>query len=876
MDSLRLRTYQQQAVEAVENAWAAGMLRPAAVLATGLGKAQPVDELVLTPDGWTKIGDLRVGDFVIGASGQPTMVEGVYPQGLRPIRHVTFSDGASVRCDADHLWAVRTRSDKNRGKDYRILRTDDLSKGKQPWYIPLVAPVEMRAVGLPLDPYLMGVLLGDGGLSLDGQVMVTCRDDTAALLPALLPEPCRLVRVADAGNGAATWRISGLVGAAANPATRALRSFGLMGKTAHGKFIPFPYLLGSPAQRLALLQGLCDTDGHVAPGSGWVEYVTVSEQLAQGVLELVRSLGGLTRIRTKRTTWTHNGEKKQGTAFRLNIRMPRGQVPVRVPRKRDVFHSNEKYMPTRRIVSVEDEGEQQAVCIRVAAPDHLYVTKDHVVTHNTVIFSHIARRAAEAGRGRVIVLVHRDELAQQARAKLRAVMPGVPIGLVKAEHREVEAPVVVGSVQTLARAARRGELTGVGLVIVDECHHAAARSYVDILEHYGCFKDTPAVGFTATMVRGDERGLGDIWQEVVFKRGTEFGIREGFLVDVRGKAVDVEGFDLTRIAKSRGDYQEGALGDALIASGAGQVMARAYKDLAADRQGVLFAPTVAAAEAFADDFNAAGIRTEVITGATSLEDRELIYKRARHGDTQVLSNCMVLTEGFDMPQLSCAVIARPTQSPGLYVQMAGRVLRPHPGKMDALLLDVVGVSGRLKLASPMDLSETGVAPRDGESLAEAIEREEREHAGRPGAFTGTLSVRDVDLFSRSHSAWLRTAKGVWFVPTRQHTYFLWPDDADGQFKIGKCGVYSAKGGEWLMRDLPLELAMSWAEQYAEEEDPMVSSRDASWRRKKQRPSPQQVDLAVRLRLPVTDTTTKNELSDAISVCYASKILDRAA
>jgi superfamily II DNA or RNA helicase len=493
----------------------------------------------------------------------------------------------------------------------------------------------------------------------------------------------------------------------------------------------------------------------------------------------------------------------------------------------------------------------------------------------TAVIAALCHRAATAGR-KPLVLVHRDELARQAVDKIRAFDRSLRVGVVKAAENEVDAQVVVGSVQTLARLSRREQLRDVGLVIVDEAHHAAARTYMEILEHYGCFRDVLALGVTATMNRADDRGLGDVWQDVVFKRDILFGIREGFLVDVRGTSVAIPDLDLGKVKKSRGDYQDGALGDALIEADAGSVVAEAYREHAADRQGALFAPTVAAAQTFADALNAAGIPTETVTGETPTEERQLIYKRTRHGDTQVLSSVGVLTEGFDMPQLSCAVLARPTQSHGLYVQMAGRVLRPHPGKRDALLLDVVGASEGKSLRSIVDLTETGIRPQPGELLLEALEREETEGAARDASVRLQLDVsaRELDLFTSSHAAWLQTAKGVWFIPTREHTYFLWPDGDDGTFKIGKCGVYSARGGEWLMGGLSLDLAMSWAEQYAEEEDPMVASRDASWRKKKARPSEAQVGHAVRLGINVKNLS-KNELSNAISIHHASKILDRA-
>ena len=306
------------------------------------------------------------------------------------------------------------------------------------------------------------------------------------------------------------------------------------------------------------------------------------------------------------------------------------------------------------------------------------------------------------------------------------------------------------------------------------------------LEDLGCWHETPAAGFTATLSREDHRKLGDVWQSAFARYDILFGIEGGYLSDVRGKQVTVDGLDLATVAKTTTDYQEGALGEALIASGAGEHIAAAYVEHASDRPGVLFAPTVDSAHVFADDLNAAGIVTETITGTTPNDERLAIFHRHRTGDTQVLSNCMVLTEGWDSPHTSCAVIARPTQAPGLYVQMVGRVLRPYPGKADALVLDVVGVTATHALRSIADLSKSKVEIRDDESLAEAVARqlaeEEAERAGKPAdavRAAGALAAVEVDLFHRSTSVWLRTYGGIFFIPTKAWTYFLWPEAGYG-------------------------------------------------------------------------------------------------
>jgi superfamily II DNA or RNA helicase len=492
----------------------------------------------------------------------------------------------------------------------------------------------------------------------------------------------------------------------------------------------------------------------------------------------------------------------------------------------------------------------------------------------TVIFSELSRRAHARGM-RPLILVHRDELVRQAADKIRSAMPNSSVGIVKAEHNDVSSDVIVASVQTLARERRRNQLSNIGTIVVDEAHHALAPSYVKILDHFGAFSDNgrriPTSGWTATLARGDGKGLGDVWEEVVYERDILWMIDHGYLVDVKGKQVTVDGLDLATVARTRGDYQDGALGDALLSVGAGEHIADAYAEHAKDRQGVLFAPTVASAKAMAADLNTAGISTETVVGVTDLEDRMDIYERFRKGETQVLSNCMVLTEGWDMPQVSCAVIARPTSSASLYIQMVGRILRPWPGKQDALVLDVVGVAGKHKLATLKDLTRSEVQPEESETLREARERRDRE-AGRKGAASGVIQSKDIDLFGRSKSSWLQTMAGVWFIPTRDKLFFLWPQ-LNGLFKVGACSNRTTRDGQWLVEDTTLDYGMAWAEQAAEKADASIARRDAGWRKRKQGASPQQLDLCRRLGIAVPWGATKGEVSDLLSVHFASRLLD---
>lgn len=498
----------------------------------------------------------------------------------------------------------------------------------------------------------------------------------------------------------------------------------------------------------------------------------------------------------------------------------------------------------------------------------------------TVTFAHLIEQFLRLGTSpddRVIVLVNRDELAQQAAEKIRSVAPDLDVGIVKAEQNDTCADVVVGSVQTLLRPERREQIDHVGLVVVDECHYAVAPGFMEVLEHFGVFGATPCVGYTATMSRSDTLGLGDLWQEIVYERDVLWGIVNGFLVDVEAHSVVVDDLNLAEIARNHGDYQEGKLGDALIASGASEVVAREYADRCGQRQGIVFCPNVASARDFTRAFNEAGVKSSLITGDTPTDVRQALYERYRNKELQVLVSVMVLTTGFDMPQAEVAVIARPTTHRGLFVQMAGRVLRPFPGKQRALILDVVGSVSGGALNGLTALSRTEVVPEVGETLAEALERTEgEEESVESDVLTGKVTRSVVKLFEASPTVWLQTHGGKWFIPLSRYLIVLMPQ-GEGQFRVARTHSSRKTRGtdaSWLTeRPMSLELSMAWAEQLAMQADPLVSDRSRDWRKNRRKATQSQLDAARRAGLVVDPKVRKNELSDILSVHFASKMLD---
>lgn len=517
----------------------------------------------------------------------------------------------------------------------------------------------------------------------------------------------------------------------------------------------------------------------------------------------------------------------------------------------------------------------------------------------TVIFAYLAARHVEREGTPVLILVHREELVNQTLDKLRMVAPDLQVGVVKAERNETGAQVIVGSVPTLSSVRRLDMMpTDLGLIVVDECHHASAASYQRILSWFDC----PAVGFTATMIRGDGKDLGETWtMPPVFQMDILDMIPE-YLVDVIGQQVTVNGLDLSQVAMRGRDFAPLSLGDALRTSGAAAFIVDAYREHAADRQGIVFAPDVPTVLEMAEAFNLAGFKTAPVWGDMDRDLRRSVLREYEAGRIQVLVSCMVLTEGFDSPRAEVAVIARQTTNPGLYVQMVGRVLRPYPGKTRALVLDVVGVSSRYSLAGLEDLTGrrlSGIEP--GESLLQAVQRERS--LRNPKLADYVVNTREVDLFHRSKIGWLETRAGVWFLDVPRGLIFLWPDSGEpGRYRVGTVpntvSDYGSVTPTWHIRGATIEYAMVWAEQLADdylreldekrlEADPDAVrfwslSRTASWRRRNA--TPLQLDLAKSLGVDLSPwekkgrysswtTLTRGEASDLIGIERASHVLD---
>lgn len=300
----------------------------------------------------------------------------------------------------------------------------------------------------------------------------------------------------------------------------------------------------------------------------------------------------------------------------------------------------------------------------------------------TVIASAIIQSAVQRG-SRVLFLAHRRELIHQTSQKLTAF--GVRHGIIMGRERmALQHAAQVASIQTLAR--RRDALSSVDLVFFDEAHHAAADTYLQVLKWFPAAR---VVGLTATPWREDGRGLADVFDSYVVVTTPRKLKDEGFLVPVGGWAY--EAIDTSGAQVRGGDFVTSSLAGAAMSKRVLGDVVEEYLRHAGGARGICFATTVQASEALAAQFREAGVAAEHIDGETAKEERDAILARLRAGLTRVVVNCNVLTEGFDCPELEVCMLARPTLSLSLYLQMVGRVLRPAPGKASARIHDHAGL-----------------------------------------------------------------------------------------------------------------------------------------------------------------------------------------
>ena len=314
----------------------------------------------------------------------------------------------------------------------------------------------------------------------------------------------------------------------------------------------------------------------------------------------------------------------------------------------------------------------------------------------TVIFAAIASQFVRHQEG-VLVIAHREELILQAASKLESVTQQAP-GIIKAGYKPTDSLIQVGSIQTLAR---RKNYPAAGLIIIDEAHHASANSYRKLIEAY---PNALILGVTATPRREDGYGLRDVFDELICSISTKELIALGYLTDYKL----IAGFKYSKhkVPRQR-DFTKKELAEVAQDYKPEEVL-KQWNNFGENKKTIIFAVDVEHSKSITTQFRMGSIACEHIDGETPQFERKEILDRFRKGTTQVISNCAILTEGFDCPDAEVVIIARPTTSVTLWLQMIGRVLRPAPGKSYAVIIDMT--DNWYRLGRPCDHREWSLQP----------------------------------------------------------------------------------------------------------------------------------------------------------------------
>jgi len=690
--SISLYPYQDKLVAKLRQAVAKGHKRILLVSPCGSGKCLGKDTPVMMYSGRIiPVQDIQIGDLLMGPDSTPRRVESL-ACGRELMYRVTPKKGDSYTVNESHILSVRMAA-KNEigyadGEIVNISVRDYLQQHKtfrhcaKGWRVPVNFPSTNELLRIPA--YMMGVWLGDGTsrhfsiTTGDPEIAQEVAGYAAALGMRLRVEPNSVGSVVLY----LVYGPRGYAGRTGAPLGNALRSYGLV----QNKHIPHRYKTGSIQERLEVLAGILDTDGHNT-GRGF-DLTLKSERLLDDVIFVARSLGFSAYKRSSIKKCYNNG--KVGQYWRCSINGPVDSIPCRVQRK--------KAPPRRQVknplvtgLKVEEIGEGDYYGFELSGPDRLFLLGDFTVTHNTVIFAYLVSRMASRGV-RSNIMVHRQELLDQV---------GDTLDKFECEHGYIAAsesfdpkPLIhVSSVFTLAKRLPSSPIPD--YVINDEAHHCIKGSTWNkcIDEWQRQNPNMVAIGVTATPERLDGTGLGQVWDVMIVGPSVAELIAGGYLCQYKMFAPP-HPVDTRQLHTRMGDYIQDEVEDLVNKPTiTGNAVAH-YRKYLNGAPTIAFCVSRKHAHDVAENFSAAGFRATSIDGTMKKQERKQLVRDFGNGQLNVMTSCQLINEGFDCPGMHGAIILSPTQSLAKCLQEYGRTLRIAPDKQMAYILDHVANSTR--------------------------------------------------------------------------------------------------------------------------------------------------------------------------------------
>jgi superfamily II DNA or RNA helicase len=705
---MELRPYQVDLLDSARHKFKSGMKRLIMYAPTGAGKCFARGTPILMFDGEIKsVENIKDGDLLMGPDSLPRKVFGTI-RGYDDLFKVTPKKGDPYIVNSSHILSVSMTGNRDNvslsGRNCRSGDVVNLSLAE--WFGATRtfrhcakgwrSGVVFEGLGkLPIPPYIFGLWLGDGAvhapaLSSVDQELIDEWSSYAKSIGCMVYvddyKSCKTYHVTNGNIG----------GRKKNPFTEALRQLKIYKRQ---KFIPHGYKVSSRIERLNLLAGIIDTDGHLS--KGYYDLIFKEEKLANDVAFVARSLGFASYVKKCKKRATNSKSQLYGEYFRVSISGHIFEIPCKLPRKKASPRKQKKDV-LKVGIAVDYFGTGTYYGFSLDGPDHLFLLGDFTVAHNTETAMSMVKMARDKGT-RVLFVANRIGLVDQA--SRRFYKSGIEHGIIQGGNtRQMDSGVLVCSIQTLAK---RG-FPPAGLLVIDEAHACAgSKAYRDLMMQY---PGIPIVGLTATpFSKGLGKaytGFGPLFEGIAKSVTITDLIKLGYLVDIDIWAPSEP--DLTEVKIVAGDYNELQLGIAVDKPQLVGDIVNHWKRLGGNKQTVCFATNISHSKHIMEQFNSAGIKCEHLDCYTEDDERRQILKNIDNGNTRVVTNCAVLAEGWDSPSVEVMICARPTRSLIRWIQMSGRILRPFEGKDRAIILDHSGTAKRLGFPTddlPLELDD---------------------------------------------------------------------------------------------------------------------------------------------------------------------------
>jgi superfamily II DNA or RNA helicase len=671
MSKVELRPYQSKAVREIFEHWRNGILRVLLQMPTGAGKCLTENTPVLMHDGTVKmVQNVQVGDVLMGDDSMPRKVLSA-TTGSEMCYDIIPVKGEKWGCNESHILSLVGNANQGwikKDRVYDIELRDYLKLSSSQKHI-----LKQYRVGVEFDehpvpmPYLLGLWLGDGTAS---NMNISNPDQEVIDSLRLMGLPADIV-FQNIEKRPGKWQIKHSDNPELSAAFKSL-------KLRNNKHIPDCYKYNSQAVRLQLLAGLIDTDGHL--NRDVYEITAKSDTLADDILFLCRSLGFAAYKTVKNVTLKGWAESRPYN--RISISGHLDTIPVRIARKKCGPRKQIKNV-LRTGFSVVPRGVETYYGFEIDG-NRRFLLGDFTVTHNTVLFNYIAKLCVEKGY-RVLIIADRKELINQAWEKLWKAY-GIHAGIIMAGQTPAyQLQVQIASIQTLSR---RTFPPDIDLVIIDECRGSVSPSYAPVFSRY---PEARFLGVDATPIRTSGDGFDKLYQALVL--GPNLAEMEDiWRADNRSGLVPAEMYvnpfnpmTLSKMKVTGGDYNEKQLAEMMMSGTHTADLVASWQKNANGLKTIAFAVNIAHSRQICEKFRAAGISAAHVDGESP--DRDRIFSDFKNGKYRILVNVGIATYGYDEPSIQAVLLARPTMSLALYLQMVGRGARPYPGKNCYILLD---------------------------------------------------------------------------------------------------------------------------------------------------------------------------------------------